>query len=252
MQTKIKLTILIFLCLPLVGCSPADLAVTFNWIMKIGVLVTALAGIGNFYFDNKLKQQEISAKAEFSKQQIIEVGSNHYKEWLVEKDSPIILEAIDVSVNVNFQVYFEKGDSFNVHKIHEWDFGGVNPFVDFQTKWENNQISLSQLKGIVTIPSQKFRVTTAQNQLVYRQLSSSSATYEIKKSFYLTNTSSLPNSKTINNFGNKVANRIFKEEDLINFNLNKFQKFNTLEEIPGQSGQTIKFLLKPKIQISGI
>lgn len=221
----------------------------FKWATAIGTAVAAIGGLGILYFETQ-KDSNSNSNDDLP-QQVIDVGAEKYKEWHVEKDSPIILEAIDVQVFIRFSAHLEKGDSFSLREAGDWNFDGYKPLVDFQKQWQAGEISLDQTFKTIEIDSKKFTVKDSVGNVANRNVENASFTYKIQKTYFLTNTNSLPNSKTIMNFETKVVSRIFSEQDLVNFDLSKMEKFNSLDQIPAQSGKILKFLLKPRIKYQG-
>lgn len=235
-------------CSMLQGCNSAMMLTISNWVALAGALFIAFGGIGKYYFSEKIKK--ISILPNKQEKRIHDINFKEFKRWMIKKDSPIILEAIDIQLNYHFQVELKKGDKINIKKYLDWDIDGEKPFKKFSKDWKDGIISTENTTGILDISGKKFLVKDANKDMTYRNMSKCLVTYRIFKRFFLTNTNSLPNSSEIKNFHTKKTNRIFTEEDLAKFNIGDAKIYNSLEDIPEQSGNILHFRLKPTIRHS--
>lgn len=230
----------------LTGCTNQQLAYYFGWMGAVGVLLSGVGGIGLYYFNNPVDKKETKEDTI----QIIDLGSEVLKDWRVEKDSPIIIETIDILITANFQAHFEKGDSFNLKDATTWDFGGHRLILDFVKKLNAGEISFDETSGSIPVKHKFFGITTEAGAYQYRPLAHAELSYNFYKLYYLTNTSTLPNSKIIKDFDTKIANRIFNEQDLVNFTFDQSKAVSNIDDLPKQQGKTLRFLLKPRVNIT--
>lgn len=232
------------------GCSNNQLLTISNYILLIGSIMAAVGTFGRFYYHKEIKN-ELKQKSEIINENKIHdliVDSENHKEWLIDKDAIIILELIDIQLDFCLSVQLKKGDKINMKKISTWDIDGEKPFGDFCKDWEEGNISTEQNNVDMKIYGNKFLVKDITGKMIYRKIHKINASYQIIKKYLLTNTNSLPNSKEIKDFQTKKNKRIFTEEDLIKFNTENAKIYNHLNDIPEQSGNILRFRLKPKIR----
>ncbi|MBJ01173.1 MAG: hypothetical protein CME67_08065 [Halobacteriovoraceae bacterium] len=242
-KTMMKTIFYTTILLLLISCNNSTMLSVSNWAIAIAALVGSLGGIGKLYYSNAIKKEQ--QKPTNSK--IHEINPE-YKEWMLNKDSPIILELINLQLNFGFKAQLNKGDQINFKKFLDWDIDGEKPFLHFKEKWDSGKISLDNNSGVLPITGKKFLVKNVNKHWVYRDLDDMIITYNIITKYILTNTNALPSSKTINDFQTKKVKRIFNEKDLAQFDLKGKKVFSSKDEIPEQSGETLHFRLRPTMK----
>ncbi len=214
-----------------------------NWAIAIAALIGSLGGVGKLYYSNAISKEQ-----EKPNQSKIHEIKSEYKEWMLNKDSPIILELVDLQLNFGFEAQLNKGDQINFKKYLDWDIDGKKPFLQFKEDWDSGKINLADTSGALPIVGKKFLVKDIHKQWVYRDVDDMVVTYNIIKRYILTNTNALPNSKTIKDFQTKKVKRVFNEEDLAQFDIQGKKIFTSKDEIPEQSGEILHFRLKPTMK----
>jgi hypothetical protein len=218
-----------------------------NWVLAIGATISAIAGLGRVYFENQVKSLDVSTKSIISNSLTV---SENGKATL-SLDSPMIVDAIEVSVAFSFSAYLEAGMTIS-SKPSDWIVSGQNIFEVFTRAWNSGTIELSKPDGVFlfNIQDAKLRLVQPFGKQTETPISELKAVYHLKETYFLGYSSMLPTASETKDMISNRNKRTFDMNDIFKFRQLGFKEYSRFEDIPEQQAEIIRFKLVPKLDQS--
>lgn len=220
----------------------------FNWIAAVGVIVTALAGVGKLYFETKVKElSEVTSAKEMENRLVVEENGRA----VLDQDTPIVVETIEPHIGFSFSVYLEKGMQI-YDNPSKWVVSGRNIQSEFLRDWNSGKVNIDVDKGVYKfdIKSPSLQLASPHNGKSEVPIRDLMVVYELKREYYLGFTGILPSSGELKDMISKKTKRTFNMNDFRQFDKSKFKKYSTFSEIPDQAADLIRVVTAPVIDQS--